>query len=479
MDVVPDWEYALFSENEVESYLEVPLISDTHLGVGPVGVTDESQSHMTDRRLVVRQIKETGQMYLYTSIWIPDDEASLLAMPSLTMFDKGLFSGRIYFFHPDGTFYWGARFSEGEVVASLSIVEEEDIAPTTRSITIYTCVFTIDTWSSYLCDGYDETGLPTGCHLMYSYTTSFTVECDVTTVLTGGEGGGTGGTGSTPPPPDDEETFTVTASASPMNGGIVVGGGTYSLNDDVILVAAPNEGFEFVSWSGDSSSSSYSITVTVTEDMSFTAMFRYVEEPSDPCANMRNKMGDSDFTSMLNALTGLTSTNYESGRAYTFSNGNYSFTTHNGEANTHEIAWDPSSSNMIDGFIHTHVGGGLPIFSASDLLIPGKWNSLGGINDLSSFSLGVVTAGGTYFLQVTDPAAYLAFFSTYANMQGLLEGAYGIYIGTNTSPADAVRYLALLLEMENSGLTLMKQNGNGFRKMEVDSNNNVNELFCR
>jgi hypothetical protein len=134
LDVVPDWDYAVLSENEVESYLEVPVDSDTHLGFGPVGVTDESQIHLTDRRVVVRQIKETGQLYLYTSLWIPDDEESLIAMPSLNMFDKGLFSGRIYFFLPSGEFYWGAGFSEGLPVSSVTLVDDQDDSgPTTRA----------------------------------------------------------------------------------------------------------------------------------------------------------------------------------------------------------------------------------------------------------------------------------------------------------------------------------------------------------
>jgi uncharacterized repeat protein (TIGR02543 family) len=485
LDVVPDWDYAVFSENEVESYLEVPLDSGTHLGFGPVGVTDESQIHPTDRRVVVREIKETGELYLYTSLWIPDDEQSLIAMPSLTMFDKGLFSGRIYFFLPDGTFYWGARFSEGEVISSVTIAYEDDLASTTRSFSYICETTTHEIW--YMnCDLDENGGLVNCTGHRFGYIESVTIVCQI---IDGGgyppipppsDGGGSGGSGGS----DDDygEMFTVSVSATPANGGTVEGGGSYEVDTEVTLTATANDGYEFVSWSGDSSSSSSSITVTVTEDMSFTATFQSVAEPMNPCANMANKISDSLFNVTLEDLSWLTSANYESGRAYTYFNDNYSFSTHNGAANAHEIAWAPSSSNKIDGFIHTHVSGGLPIFSVSDLLVPGQWNSAGGINDLARFTLGVVTADGTCFLQVTNLAEYQAFYDSCASDIGVnaLEWAYAGYIQTSTSFSEAVTNLALFLEANNAGITLMKQSGDAFKQISVNERtNSVSEFFCQ
>jgi hypothetical protein len=214
LDIVPDWEYAIFSENEVESYLEIPLITDTKMGFGPPDA-DESQIRQSDRRLVVREIKETGKMYLYTSLWIPDDTPSLIAMPSLTMFDKGMFSGTIYFFTLDGLFYWGAGFENGEPVSSETIVAESDIdsltLTSTRSQTRAGsgCVLEYRDWYTCRCaDGVnpkDDTILDK-CDCEYIYTQFISLTCD-----DGGGGGGGyyggdgyygGGIGSGPPVPE-------------------------------------------------------------------------------------------------------------------------------------------------------------------------------------------------------------------------------------------------------------------------------------
>jgi hypothetical protein len=39
--------------------------------------------------------------------------------------------------------------------------------------------------------------------------------------------------------------------------------------------------------------------------------------------------------------------------------------------------------------------------------------------------------------------------------------------------------MTLATAIPNRKITLMKKNGNGFRKMDVDSDNNVTESSCR
>ena len=291
MEIEPDWEYSIFSENDYESYLEVPLISDSRLGFGPVNPVDESQIHLSDRRLVVRQIKETGDMYLYTSIWIPDDDTSLIAMPSLTMFDKGEFSGRIYIFHSDGLFYWGAAFEDGEPVASLTVVEADDVAPTTRAagictmvtegVIVYTCLYNGGTYSDCIFREYMTLNQYISCDFIASFVDAGSGG--------GGAGGGReagGGSGSTPPPPP---TYTVTVTASPIEGGTVYGGGSYANWTSVTISAIPKSGFKFIRWTGSGTYSSDTFTITVTGNMSFTAMFESNGgNGDDPCSDLVN-----------------------------------------------------------------------------------------------------------------------------------------------------------------------------------------------
>jgi uncharacterized repeat protein (TIGR02543 family) len=301
----------------------------------------------------------------------------------------------------------------------------------------------------------------------------------------GSSGGGGGPSGGIPPSTTEPEEFTVTTSASPSEGGIIIGGGTYEKNTQKSISATAYQGFKFVGWSGDSNSTSSVITIAVTKDMSFTAQFESTddssdhEEPTDPCASMKNKMADPEFVEMLEELFGLTSSNYEAGRSYTYSGGSYTFSNHDGAAGEPEVGWMPSSSSMIDGFIHSHMSGGLPIFSAMDLLGPGSWDSRGGINDLSRFSLGVVTSGGTYFLQITDMAAYQTFFDAYSTDSGqiLLEIKYFNFM--EDSSGDAIKGLLNLLKDQNAGMTLMKQNGNAFSRVNVGSNGSTYEERCR
>jgi hypothetical protein len=144
------------------------------------------------------------------------------------------------------------------------------------------------------------------------------------------------------------------------------------------------------------------------------------------------------------------------------------------------IGWNPTSTNKIDGFIHSHYGGLLPIFSASDLLVPRYWELQGGIKNIDSFSLGVVTSSGTYFLQVTDPVSYHIFYNNWADNLSSLEFSYEtIYgIGPSTSSTTAANNLAQLLKSLNSGLSLMKKDGNNFGQLNVGANNEVIVKRC-
>ena len=135
MEVDPDWEHALFSENDEVAYIEFPLISERRVGIAPPGTEDpETDIRRSAHRLVIRQDKATGELEMYTSLWVPADEPSEGLMPGLTMLDKSDFSGSIYLFYPDGQFCSGANYQDGQVISSSVITEISQTEATTRAV---------------------------------------------------------------------------------------------------------------------------------------------------------------------------------------------------------------------------------------------------------------------------------------------------------------------------------------------------------
>lgn len=183
-------------------------------------------------------------------------------------------------------------------------------------------------------------------------------------------------------------------------------------------------------------------------------------------------MNDPEFVKVLNELAGLTSENYEAGRIYQYkvNNSGYDFFDIDGKAGEPWIDWKAVPGTNIGGFIHTHYDGLLPIFSPEDLLIPGYWDSLGGLADLERFSLGVVTPFGTYFLQITDIKQYKEFYSEYGSESGkeALEEAYNFFMHFLTPDFDYERAFAHFLNSSKTGLTLMKKANNQFNKVFFD-----------
>lgn len=301
--------------------------------------------------------------------------------------------------------------------------------------------------------------------------------------------GGTGNNGAIEVNPNPDGYFVVTVSANPPTGGSVSGGGNYLPHSSARVSASANDGYTFVNWTGTATVSTSTINIPdVFLNMEFVANFKRDEnyvpptEPTDPCESMVLKMGNPTFVNMLNSLQSLTSSNYEAGRAYTYSNGVYTFINHDGEPNDPGIDWNPSSNNKIDGHVHSHYNDGtLPIFSVSDILIPGFWDSIGGINNLDAFSLGTVTYGGTYFLQISNVATYRRFYNMYGSngqIDSALEFMYAGFINSNMSIADVTTNFVRFLNATGTGMTLMKKDSDGFVKLGVNMNNKLTQFRC-
>jgi ribosomal protein S16 len=79
------------------------------------------------------------------------------------------------------------------------------------------------------------------------------------------------------------QNFTISAFANPIFGGSVSGSGSYSLNQTAQLVATPNMGFSFQSWTENgvvvSTNQSYSFTVTTNR----TLVANFIETSSATC----------------------------------------------------------------------------------------------------------------------------------------------------------------------------------------------------
>jgi len=208
------------------------------------------------------------------------------------------------------------------------------------------------------------------------------------------------------------------------------------------------------------------------------------EEPTDPCESMKNKMLSGEFTKAITDLKGLTGKNYEAGRAYTYNNGNYNFTNRDGNPGDPEISYMPEWPSKIDGFIHSHYDGLLKTFSPADLVVPYNWFTYkNGINDMNTFSLGLVTSEGTYFIFVSDWTKYRAFGQTFGDKKGteilsyMYENDYNIT--TSTDATTSMNSLIKLLDTLGSGLTLMKDGGNNkFSIVTKDSSGNIKLVNC-
>ena len=80
---------------------------------------------------------------------------------------------------------------------------------------------------------------------------------------------------------EEIETYTVTVLANDADMGKVSGGDTYVFGAEAILAAIPNTGYHFVKWSDENTDNPR--TLTITEDITLTAIFAKDEEkPDDP-----------------------------------------------------------------------------------------------------------------------------------------------------------------------------------------------------
>lgn len=210
------------------------------------------------------------------------------------------------------------------------------------------------------------------------------------------------------------------------------------------------------------------------------------EQPDpDPCDESAKLARDPQFKQLFSNLKNQVSDNKEHGYLYTKdANGNVANeTTTTGLANTGEIRFNVP--DKIDGYIHSHYTGLLPVFSFTDLEAMAIIYKNDKMNDPETFATGVVTASGTQYLLFIDD---IEKFKTFANditrpgINGAYEYVYKSFkVDENLSPEANEKGLLSFLSVKKSGLALMKGTGSfdSWERKILSNNNTVITNPCK
>jgi hypothetical protein len=188
-----------------------------------------------------------------------------------------------------------------------------------------------------------------------------------------------------------------------------------------------------------------------------------------PCTQVQNLANSSVFQSKMQDLNNKTTEIYEA--AYIMRNGEYHYVQ--GSDYMFEMSLPINNMNPADGYLHSHPSGTLSIFSASDIkAIYDGWVTLG-INNLETFTAGVVTASGTtYILKVENKTTFMNFASAnlkYQNNFDAFEGWYLLYGITpeNSEVTVETGFMQLINNQFNTGLKLFKGNVQNFSQWNL------------
>lgn len=202
-------------------------------------------------------------------------------------------------------------------------------------------------------------------------------------------------------------------------------------------------------------------------------------EPFDPCASMYFKMRSPEFQKELEDFKKLIKKTYETTSQFTYnSNGTYSFTRQDGIPGDREVMMD--TKTPIDGFIHTHCGNTLNVFSIDDLLAPYKLIQKQKIKNLKTFSMGLVTRYSTLFIFI-EPNQYLTWarkcMQTTELSSYLYQKKYNI--NDRISSSEAIENLVRYLKQQNTGMILMEMGAkNTFKRLETNSADQIIRKKC-
>lgn len=189
---------------------------------------------------------------------------------------------------------------------------------------------------------------------------------------------------------------------------------------------------------------------------------------TNPCQLAELLEEDGFFKSyMLSLVNEANTKNRETGWTfYKDGNGNPHYQYHQGPVGGEDMYFN--SPHSVDGAMHQHYNfpGALSVFSTTDLeALYGMYNA-GGINNLGTFTYGLVTFFGTrYMLAVDDEQAVINFLTTKFSTQAQVDSFSGLYTFLLDNYADIYgkvvgEQLAFLEMIEGSGFKFFEANPN-------------------
>lgn len=210
------------------------------------------------------------------------------------------------------------------------------------------------------------------------------------------------------------------------------------------------------------------------------------EEPT-PCFKIK-AIGMKDKTkSLMSNLKGKTNLTSEHGFLLNQQGNTINETAVQGNPGTGEIEFNVNAP--INGFIHSHYGGLLSVFSPYDIFMIAQLYKQGLIADMNSFIAGVVTASDTqYIMIIDDPVKFGAFaanlFEGNAFDEVVLKNYEFVYdlfgIDYDKTVTNNEKGFYNYLEKNNTGLKIFKGDNNmqNWGLLVKDSNGNVTPQNC-
>ncbi len=151
---------------------------------------------------------------------------------------------------------------------------------------------------------------------------------------------------------------------------------------------------------------------------------------------------------------------------------------------------DLNFSGKIDGFIHSHYGGLLSVFSLDDIFGMAQMYTNNQMYDVNTFVVGVVTASGTqYYMVIDNPVQFANFANSIMNGNqtnstalNAFEHAFKNIFNINPSNNGSANEESLvkLLDKMNTGLKVMKGSSdmNNWSALNQTANGSVIPQNC-
>jgi uncharacterized repeat protein (TIGR02543 family) len=298
-DYTPQWDNAVYSENEYVWSIEAPIISSRRLKTSH---TNEKQpwSAVVNQKIVVIKNKETKITEMFVLSLIPDRECfrkhrSRRERLYTHLGNTAEFSGTAVYTLWEGTNVAVNEHTDKKVSRKFThrkdkpFAKQEDLSKSVIGSTGNMVVMS----DSYYGGELDESiviGHPSVCSVCgfwtmyclcpfngsgsgggYGYGGGGNYEPPPYIDPFDGGGGNNGGDGDEPPPPQPTK-YTVTLTVA--GNGTATGAGEYNSGASVTLTATPNTNYSFIGWIGDYISNSTALTFTITQNTNVTAIFQ-------------------------------------------------------------------------------------------------------------------------------------------------------------------------------------------------------------